>query len=182
MGYKEVTSLDADVTTAIGGKNKKTGKKNPSSIEGFYLGSRKVESKKSKNGLASIHFLQTDEGNVGVWGKTDLDRKIAGVTPGTMIRISHTGMQSTPNGDMYKYKVEVDEDNTIEVSTPSEENEERSASASDDSEDSEDDEEASEDTEDSEDDEEDSAQLAAAAKSAAERKAKVQGILKGKKA
>lgn len=184
MSFKEVASLDADVTTALGGKNKKTGKKNPTSIEGYYLGTRKVESKKGKNGLSCIHFIQTSEGNVGVWGKTDLDRKIASVTPGSMVRISHTGMQSTPNGDMYKFKVEVDEDNAIEVASVSDNNEERNASSSNEDEenDSSEDDEDSEDTEDSED-EEDSVQLAAAAKSAAERKAKVQGLLnKGKKA
>jgi len=184
MAFKERTSLDADVTTAIGGQNKKTGKKNPSTIEGYFLGTREVESKKSKGGVAKLHFLQTSKGNIGVWGKTDLDRKLDGVEPGCMIRITHTGMQSTPNGDMYKYKVEVDDENTIEVSAAD-------SSASDDS--SEDQygedevaaggfEDSEEDTEESEDDEEDAVQLAANAKAAAARKAKVQGLLKGKKA
>lgn len=112
MSFKEVASLDAEVTISLGGVNKKTGKKNPTSIEGYYLGSRVVESKK---GESKIHFFQTSKGNVGVWGKTDSDRKLSGVTPGTMTRISFDKMQPTPNGEMYKYKVEVDGDNTIEV-------------------------------------------------------------------
>lgn len=116
MGFKEIVSLDADVTIALGGKDKKTGKKNPTEIEGFYLGSRQVKSPKSKSGLAYIHFFQTAAGNVGVWGKTDLDRKLIGVTPGTMTLVAFDKMVPTPNGDMYKYKVAVDEDNTIEVS------------------------------------------------------------------
>lgn len=122
MAFKEVSSLDADVTVAIGGVNRKTGKKNPTSVEGYYLGSRKVESKKAKDGFAQIHFLQTAKGNIGVWGKTDLDRKIVGVTVGAMIRISHTGMQATPNGEMYKFKVEVDTDNSIEILSAGEQN------------------------------------------------------------
>lgn len=115
MAFKEVTNLDADTTIALGGRNGKTGKANPTSVEGYYLGSKKVESRKAKTGFAQLHIIQTAKGNVGVWGKTDLDRKLGSVTPGTMIRASHVGMQATPNGEMYKYKVEVDSDNTIEV-------------------------------------------------------------------
>lgn len=115
MGFKEVNSLDADVTVAIGGRNKKTNKENPTSAEGYYLGSKKVASAKSKTGFAYIHILQTPKGNLGVWGKADMDRKVTTVMPGTMIRITHTGMQPTPNGDMYKFKIEQDDSNTIDV-------------------------------------------------------------------
>lgn len=117
MGFKEVTSLDTDTTVALGGLNKKTGKPNPSKLEGYFLGTKVVESKMSRDGTAKIHIVQTASGNVGVWGKTDMDRKMAGVTPGVMIRISFTGKQKIPGkNDMYKYKVELDTDNTIEVS------------------------------------------------------------------
>lgn len=115
MGFQEITSLDAEMTIAIGGMNKKTGKKNPTSIEGYYLGKREVESKKSKTGKAFVYYFQTSKGNVGVWGKTDLDRKMESATPGTMLRVSHTGMLATPNGEMYKFKVEFDPSNTITV-------------------------------------------------------------------
>lgn len=115
MGFKEVTSLDADTTVAIGGSNRKTGKKNPTSAEGYYLGTRMVDSPKSKSGKAAIHFLQTSKGNLGVWGKTDMDKKFSQITPGVMVRVSFDKMVSTPNGDMYKYKLEVDKENTIDV-------------------------------------------------------------------
>ena len=115
MGFKELTDLSTDNVTAIGGVDKKTGKKNPSSIEGYLIGTRQVDSKKAKSGKANIYVLQTPKGKQGVWGKTNLDQKMGSVRPGTMIRISHTGMQNTPNGPMYVYKVEVDTDNTIEV-------------------------------------------------------------------
>jgi hypothetical protein len=115
MGFKEVQDLDAEVTVAIGGLNRKTGKPNPTKAEGYYLGTKQTVSKKSRSGFAALHILQTPKGNLGVWGKTDLDRKMANVTPGTMIRVSANGKVSTPNGDMYKFKVEVDAENTIEV-------------------------------------------------------------------
>jgi hypothetical protein len=116
MGFKEVSSLDADTVIALGGQDKKTKKANAKQIEGYYLGSRTVADKKKKDGKSYIHVFQTAEGNTGVWGKTDLDRKLLAVTPGTMTRATHTGFRETPNGDMYTYKVEVDSENTIDVS------------------------------------------------------------------
>lgn len=112
MGFSEVSSLDADVTIAIGKVDKKTGKAYPKQAEGYYLGSRTVE---SKRGSSKLHFLQTAKGNIGVWGTTDLSRKLSQVKAGTMVRITSTGTKPTPNGDMYTYRVEADKSNTIEV-------------------------------------------------------------------
>lgn len=115
MAFEEITSLDADQTVAIGGKNKKTGKPNPTSVEGYYLGTREVRSPKSKSGSASIHFFQTPKGKIGVWGKTDMDRKMMQVKPGLMTKIVFDKMTPTPNGDMYTYKVAQDKANGIDV-------------------------------------------------------------------
>lgn len=112
MSFQEVSSLDADVTVALGKTNKETGKPYPKQAEGYYLGSRKVE---NKRGESFIHFLQTSKGNLGVWGTTDLNRKLGQVAPGVMVRITSTGTKPTPNGDMYTYKVESDKSNIIEV-------------------------------------------------------------------
>jgi len=121
MAFKKVIDLDSDTTTALGGVDKKTGKKNPTTVEGYYIGSKKVDSPKAKSGFAYLHVLQTADGNLGVWGKTDLDRKMLNVVPGTMTRINQTGKKATKNGDMYLFQVEVDEENTIEVNLPSSE-------------------------------------------------------------
>lgn len=112
MGFKEVASLDADVTISIGKLDRKTGKQGPKSAEGYYLGSRTVQ---NKRGESKLHFLQTEKGNVGVWGTTDMNRKLSQVVPGTMVRITSNGTKPTPNGDMYMYRVELDETNTIEA-------------------------------------------------------------------
>lgn len=106
--FKEVSDLSSDTAVTLGGFNKKTRKDNPTSVEGYYLGSREVT---NKLGTAQLHFFQTPKGNVGVWGKTDLNRKLGGVTVGTMVRASFDRMAPTPTGEMYKYKVEVDSDN-----------------------------------------------------------------------
>lgn len=115
MGYEEVQDLGTDNVIALGGFNKKTKKDNPLSIEGYYLGSREVPSKLAKTGVAKIHVFKTPKGNVGVWGKTDIDIKLGGVKPGTMTLVKFDKMQATKTGEMYKYKVSVDKSNTIEV-------------------------------------------------------------------
>ncbi len=120
MGFKEIADLDCDKTVAIGGTDKKSGKPNLTTITGYYIGSRDVESPKSKNGKAKLHVFQTKTGNVGVWGKTNLDQKMLGVNPGVLTKVSFTGMVPTKNQPMYKYKVECDTENTIEVAAPAE--------------------------------------------------------------
>lgn len=179
MAFKEVSTLDAENTTALGGTNRKTGKKNPTGAEGYFLGTRKVESKKSKTGFASIHFLQTPKGNLGIWGKTDLDRKLSAVAPGTMIRITQSGMTATPNGEMYKFKVEVDNDNTIEVAAPADKFDDGLLGSTDPGYEAESSSEDEDDTNDANGryDEEDVSQSQAL--SALERKQKVEALLKG---
>lgn len=113
MSFKEVSSLDAEVVVALGKKDKTTGKPYPKTAEGYFLGSRTVE---NKRGESKIHFLQTPKGNLGIWGTTDLNRKLGQAPVGSMVRVTSTGTKPTPNGEMYTYKVEVDSDNSIEVS------------------------------------------------------------------
>ena len=192
MGYTEVASLDAEVTISLGGVNRKTGKKNPTAVEGYYLGSRTVANKK---GESKIHFFKFGTTNkdiiadlkgcgvrlgetVGVWGKTDSDRKLGAVVPGTMTLISFDKMQSTPNGEMYKYIVKHDQDNMIDVSgLDSQSSDGKGGSGFEDNESNASSYSSDEDTSD------DDANVNAAAIAAAERKAKVQALLgKGKKA
>lgn len=175
MAFKTVTDLDADTTISLGGVNKKTGKANPTTVEGYYLGKKEVDSKKSKNGKAFLYTLKTAKGPVAVWGKTDLDRKMSSVAEGQMIRITQSGTKPTSNGDMYKFTVEVDEENTIEVSVP------KAAAASNNDSDGDynsNDDETELDEDDQIDDYEAEERAQAAALSAAERKAKVDALLK----
>lgn len=174
MAFKEVSSLDAEITVALGKKDK-SGKPYPKQAEGFYLGSRTVP---NKRGESKIHFLQTAKGNLGVWGTTDLDRKIGQVNPGSMVRITSTGTKPTPNGEMYTYKVEIDDANTIEVNLQQESAgvQARGADSDDNDEDTS---YVDNDTpDDSNEDDEDALQAEALA--IAERKAKVQELLKKK--
>lgn len=118
MAFQEISDLSADTTISLGGFNKKTRKENPTQVEGYYLGSRTIPDNKKKSGISYIYFFQTAKGNVGVWGKTDMDRKMSGVPVGTMTKVAFDRMVPTANGEMYKYKVAVDTDNTISVAAP----------------------------------------------------------------
>lgn len=115
MSFKEVVDLDCESTISLGGRDKKTGKANPTQLEGYFVGSKKTKSTRAKSGFSNLHIFQTENGNIGLWGKTDLDRKMLSVTPGSMTRVTQSGSVPTPNGDMYKYKVEVDASNKIDV-------------------------------------------------------------------
>lgn len=118
MAFQELPDMDCEVSFAIGGFNKKTRKDNPTEATGYFIGSKQVVSKKSKTGFAFLHIFQKPGGdNFGVWGKTDLDRKMRVVPLGHLTKISFAGMKETENNPMYKYKVQVDKEDTIEVST-----------------------------------------------------------------
>lgn len=111
MAFKKVADLSTDTVIQLGGVNKKTGKKNPTQIEGYFLGSKTVSTPK---GDAKIHTFQTPKGNIGVWGKTDLNSKLASAPTGSMVRATFDRMVPTKNGDMYRYNVEFDDSNTVE--------------------------------------------------------------------
>lgn len=115
MGFKKLQDLNTENIIALGGFNKKAKKDNPTEVEGYYLGSRVVANTKNKSGKAYIHVFQTPKGNIGVWGKTDMDQKLIQVTPGTMTKVEFSGMKDTKNGEMYVYDVSVDDEQTIEV-------------------------------------------------------------------
>lgn len=116
MAFKELQDLSAEVTISIGGFNKKLRKDNPTEAEGYYLGFRQHPSTFTKGKMDSIYFFQTPKGNLGVWGKTDLDKKMAQVTPGVMTRIKFVGeVPSNKGNPMLKYSVATDEENTIPV-------------------------------------------------------------------
>lgn len=116
MAFEKVISLDCNTAIQLGGKDKKTNKPNQKQVEGYYLGSKQISSKYSKTGLAKLHIFQTNEGNLGVYGKTNMDQQLANVNPGTMTRLTFTGMVNIPGRNpMYKYSVEIDKDNTIDA-------------------------------------------------------------------
>lgn len=113
MGLTEVISLDADVTYSLGKLNKSTGKTDPKSVEGYYLGYQQLPD--NKYGKSGLHYFKTKTGTVAIWRAGDLDKKLANVKVGTMTKAEFVGMKPTNKGDMRSFKVYNDKANFIEV-------------------------------------------------------------------
>ena len=113
MGFKPVTSLDADTAISLGKIDEKG--KTTNSIEGYYLGFRTTT---NSYGDSNLHVFQTPKGNVGVWGSANMDQKLKQVKPGTMTRVTANGLAPKKPGKnpMKLFLVSVDEDNVTEVS------------------------------------------------------------------
>lgn len=109
MAYEELKVVSA---ISLGGTNKKTGKPNPTFIEGYYRGFKEVPDNKKKSGKEFIYTFETEKGDVDVWGKTDLNRKMSTAKLNLMTKATWTGETlPTPNGDMQLYKVQQDPSN-----------------------------------------------------------------------
>lgn len=110
MAY--VTKFDGrtDKTIKVGGEG------NPSFIEGYFLGSKDTQ---SDYGPGKLHLFQTNEGVVGVWGKTRMNNLLTEDHRGQMVLLSFTGMiQPSKKGrrPSYGYQLKYDTGNVIDVS------------------------------------------------------------------
>lgn len=117
MGFEKINSLDSEVSVNLGGINKKTGKPNPKSVEGYYLGTKTgIPNKFDPAKPDCMHILQTEKGNVGVWGKSHLNPQMSKAIPGSMVRITFTGTRPSKKGnDQLLFTVEQDKTNNIDV-------------------------------------------------------------------
>jgi len=184
MAFNDYSSPKPDSWVTVGGVTRE-GVKNPSSLEGYYMGTISEPSSFDKNKLKHTHLIQTAKGIAGVNGSSNLNFKMKdsennllkrGISPiGVKLRIEFVGTKPSSKGNPTKlYKVTFDVSDINEaiasgvVTAPVEEyasNEEDESYTS-----------AEVDTADDEDD-----ALQTAALAAAERKAKVEALLaKGK--
>lgn len=113
MSY--ITKIDpsTEKTVQLGGKNSE-GRPNPTSIEGYYLGAKNVE---TTYGPGKLHVFQTKDGNVGVWGKSNSNRLLTSDLVGQMVLLTFTGMSKPPKGKRpaYLFKVQHDPSNVIDT-------------------------------------------------------------------
>lgn len=130
MAFKEVQTLDAEKTVAIGvaapdydGKTEIL-----PSIAGYYLGFKTVESKTPGNKASRLHMFSIEGKIVGVWGSAVMDKKLASVAApsnplnqskddsAAMVQITYTGLgKKNPLKPLIKpakqYIVQVDSEN-----------------------------------------------------------------------
>lgn len=116
MAYITKQSLSTDKTITIGGVNRETGVKNPTSIEGYFIGTKTTPDKGF--GPGKLHIFQTKDGNVGVWGKSYLNSLLTAEMAGLMCLVEFQGMSKPKKGrnPAYTYGLKYDPDNRIEVS------------------------------------------------------------------
>ncbi len=111
MGYEEVT----------GGAESFTGESAIKKVEGLYRGhvvhhgtynNKPTESK--------IHTFDNGGEIVRVYGKGQLDKKLASVPNGTWVRATHEGLE----GEYHQFKVEIDRSRSETPGTSTEEDDE----------------------------------------------------------
>lgn len=108
MAYEEVTDLYTETTIALGEKGK-VGE----TIEGYYLGYKLVD---GDYGPCKVHAFKTQSGDVGVWGKTLLDKLLKDEHKGFMCLVTFTGMippKKKGRRPAYSYRVQVDRDKQL---------------------------------------------------------------------
>ena len=111
MARKKVVELNADNCVGFGTNE---GQIRPGkTVDGYYLGARKVE---TGMGPSTLHFLQTESGNLGVWGSAQLNSKLAQIQTGTRVFITYVKKIKAKLGMMKVFDVEYDDEDTIEVS------------------------------------------------------------------
>jgi hypothetical protein len=114
MALKRVPN-SSEVTISLCGVDDKTGKQNPTGIKGYYLGNRPVT---TKNGEATIHTFQTSKGNVDVWGKTDLNKRLGAAQLGCYTEVEFDKMVPAGKGKKFTFHIDFDPDNTIDTAGP----------------------------------------------------------------
>lgn len=114
MAFQKVRVLDSDVTISLGKLNATTGKTDPKSIEGYYLGFKNVE---TSFGETKLHHFETQSGVVAVWGAHKLDSGLSQVSIGNMVRAEFTGLGKASKGrkPSRQFDIQQDPDNKIDV-------------------------------------------------------------------
>lgn len=107
MAMEEIFDLNADKVAEVKSKGDK--------VSGYYLGSQLRKTKFKPN---LLHVFRNASGNEGLWGSSQLDAKLARVTPGSMTEVTFLGKTELDNGSTLKqFKVTSDRANTIDVSS-----------------------------------------------------------------
>lgn len=109
--------LDDIRPVVLGGVDKKTGKKNPTQLEGYYL---RIESRPNKfnpDKPQNFYVFQTAEGQVGIYGKAGIDREMKKAILGVMTLVKDTGeVLDTGKGNPMKvFQVAQDKANVLDA-------------------------------------------------------------------
>lgn len=182
MEWIEAPELNSSNIVKLGGKDPKTGKLNPASLEGYYLGKSSFQSKFNPNKTVWSYAFQTATGIKGLIGVGNLDRKMNDdsiVQLGRKVLVTFTGTVDTGKGNpMNTFSVKSKPHDVIDVTAPFGSSADKDSQTQDSQ-----DEDSEEEYGDPAEDEEASQQTALmAAEKAKATKAKIEALLNPKKA
>jgi hypothetical protein len=114
MAYEKLNDVKA---VSLGGVDKKTGKKNPVELEGYYIRKEEKPNKFNPTKPQSFYVFETKDGPVGLFGKAGIDREMKKANVGVMTKVVDTGkLLDTGKGNpMRVFEVFQDSSNTIDV-------------------------------------------------------------------
>jgi len=116
MAYEELDNYVPGIN--LGGLNKKTGKPNPTQIEGYYLRQESRPDKFNPSTPQAFYVFLTPEGELGVYGKkAGIRTAMKKATPGVMTKLVATDeVLDTGKGNPMKvFKIYGDKNNTIDL-------------------------------------------------------------------
>jgi len=115
MAYQELGNVTPVV---LGGVNKETRQKNPTELEGYYVGKEQRPNKFNPKQPQNFYIFQTSNGLEGVYGKAGIDKVMKGAVLGRMTKLIATGEElDTGKGfPMKLFKAFQDAEDTIDVS------------------------------------------------------------------
>jgi len=114
MAYEQ---LNETQVISLGGVSQKTGKKNPTELEGYYLGSELRPNKFNPDKPKNFYKFQTASGEVGIYASAGLDKIMQGARVGLMTKVTDTGKtRDVGKGNPMKiFSVAQDKTNVIDV-------------------------------------------------------------------
>jgi hypothetical protein len=114
MAYEDLVNIQV---VSLGGINAKTGKKNPTELEGYYLGSEQRPNKFNPEKPKNFYKFQTASGDIGVYGSAGIDDALKSARIGLMTKLVSTGqVKDTGKGNPMKlFKAAQDKTNTLSV-------------------------------------------------------------------
>lgn len=112
MGYEKVSSV---ATVKLSGVNKLTGKKNPTTLEGYYVRWEPRPNSFNPDKPQKFYVFLTSEGEVGVYGTAGIDFEMKKCKIGQMTKLVNTGKEKPSKlGQPTKiYEAYQDKANTI---------------------------------------------------------------------
>lgn len=114
MAYEKLSDVKP---VALGGVDKKTGHRNPTELEGYYIRREEKPNKFNPGKPQSFYVFETKDGQVGLFGKAGIDREMKKASIGVMTKVVDTGktLDTGKGNPMRVFEVFQDSSNSISV-------------------------------------------------------------------